>query len=84
MKQAEETPRYTIPTYIPLGSSDAPNSQIWAIYLAEAKKYDKALVASWNNNMTGILIFAGLFSATVTAFIMEAFSKTQEILPSAF
>ncbi|KAJ7930055.1 hypothetical protein B0H13DRAFT_913330 [Mycena leptocephala] len=67
------TARYAIPTYIPLATSDAANGRIWAIYLAEAEKYDKALVESWRDNVTGILIFAGLFSATVTAFIIEGY-----------
>ncbi|KAJ6541619.1 hypothetical protein B0H19DRAFT_852614, partial [Mycena capillaripes] len=48
-------------------------SQIWAIYLAEAEKYDMALVESWRDNVTGILIFAGLFSATVTGFVIEGY-----------
>jgi hypothetical protein len=51
------TARYAIPTYIPLATSDAANGRIWAIYLAEAEKYDKALVESWRDNVTGILIF---------------------------
>ncbi|KAJ7191294.1 hypothetical protein C8J57DRAFT_983143, partial [Mycena rebaudengoi] len=44
-----------------------------ALYLAEAEKYDKVLVQGWRDNMDGILIFAGLFSATVTAFIIEGY-----------
>ncbi|KAJ7790517.1 hypothetical protein B0H14DRAFT_3569389 [Mycena olivaceomarginata] len=67
------TPRVNIPTYISLGTSDAANSQIWAIYLAEAQKYDKVLVESWRDNVNGILIFAGLFSATVTGFIIDGY-----------
>ncbi|KAJ6470231.1 hypothetical protein C8R47DRAFT_916202, partial [Mycena vitilis] len=45
----------------------------WAVYIAEAEKYDKALVASWRSDMDGMLIFAGLFSATLTAFIIEGY-----------
>ncbi|KAJ7699627.1 hypothetical protein B0H17DRAFT_1255831 [Mycena rosella] len=60
-----------IPTYIPLANSDAAQSDIWAIYLAEAEKYDKALVESWRDNVTGLL--AGIFSAIVTGFIIDAY-----------
>ncbi|KAJ7085145.1 hypothetical protein B0H15DRAFT_765016, partial [Mycena belliarum] len=45
----------------------------WAIYNAEAEKYDKALVESWKSDMDGMLIFAGLFSASLTAFIIESY-----------
>ncbi|KAJ7731195.1 hypothetical protein B0H16DRAFT_1381891, partial [Mycena metata] len=73
-----ETPRWSIPTYIGLATKDNPNgANIWTIYLTEAKKYDKALVESWRDNVTGILIFAGLFSAVVTAFIIEAYKTLQ-------
>ncbi|KAJ7638044.1 hypothetical protein B0H17DRAFT_870428, partial [Mycena rosella] len=46
--------------------------KLWAVYVSEADKYDKALVESWKSDMEGMLIFAGLFSASLTAFIIEA------------
>ncbi|KAJ7793988.1 hypothetical protein B0H13DRAFT_1479589, partial [Mycena leptocephala] len=36
-------------------------------------KYDKALVESWKSDMDGLLIFAALFSAIVTAFVLESY-----------
>ncbi|KAJ7278792.1 hypothetical protein C8J57DRAFT_1027799, partial [Mycena rebaudengoi] len=45
----------------------------WAVYVSEAEKYDKALVESWKNDMGGMLIFAGLFSASLTAFLIESY-----------
>ncbi|TDL27687.1 hypothetical protein BD410DRAFT_713455, partial [Rickenella mellea] len=48
---------------------------MWSLYLAEAEKVDKALVERWTGDMDGILIFAGLFSASVTAFIIESYKK---------
>ncbi|KAJ6534022.1 hypothetical protein DFH09DRAFT_859617, partial [Mycena vulgaris] len=47
--------------------------QIWSVYISEAEKYDKALVESWRGDMDGMLIFAGLFSASLTAFIIESY-----------
>ncbi|KAJ7818480.1 hypothetical protein B0H14DRAFT_2246832, partial [Mycena olivaceomarginata] len=35
--------------------------------------YDKALVESWKSDMDGLLIFAGLFSASLTAFLIESY-----------
>ncbi|KAJ7438063.1 hypothetical protein FB451DRAFT_972620, partial [Mycena latifolia] len=45
----------------------------WAVYVSEAEKYDKALVESWKSDMEGMLIFAGLFSASLTAFLIESY-----------
>ncbi|KAJ6551290.1 hypothetical protein B0H19DRAFT_1263959 [Mycena capillaripes] len=48
---------------------------MWGIYVSEAEKYDKVLVESWRDDMQGILIFAGLFSATVTGFLIESYKS---------
>ncbi|KAJ7453760.1 hypothetical protein FB451DRAFT_1050045, partial [Mycena latifolia] len=51
--------------------------KIWSVYVSEAEKYDKALVESWRSDMDGMLIFhislRGLFSASLTAFIIESY-----------
>ncbi|KAJ7435327.1 hypothetical protein FB451DRAFT_1004833, partial [Mycena latifolia] len=46
---------------------------LWAVYTSEAEKYDKALVESWKSDMEGMLIFAGLFSGSLTAFLIESY-----------
>ncbi|KAJ7801632.1 hypothetical protein B0H14DRAFT_2386224, partial [Mycena olivaceomarginata] len=46
---------------------------LWAVYVAEAERYDKGLVESWKSDMEGMLIFAGLFSASLTAFLIESY-----------
>ena len=33
---------------------------MWAVYVSEAEKYDKALVESWRGDMDGMLIFVGI------------------------
>ncbi|KAJ7121837.1 hypothetical protein C8R43DRAFT_835712, partial [Mycena crocata] len=48
-------------------------AKLWAVYVSEAEKYDKGLVESWKSDMEGILIFAGLFSASLTAFLIESY-----------
>ncbi|KAJ7643085.1 hypothetical protein DFH06DRAFT_1333872 [Mycena polygramma] len=53
-------------------SDEAAGAKIWSVYISEAAKYDKALVDNWKSDMKGILIFAGLFSASLTAFIIES------------
>ncbi|KAJ7085155.1 hypothetical protein B0H15DRAFT_988667, partial [Mycena belliarum] len=54
-------------------SREAASANLWAVYVSEAEKYDKRLVESWKRDMEGILIFAGLFSASLTAFIIESY-----------
>ncbi|KAJ7656935.1 hypothetical protein DFH06DRAFT_991502 [Mycena polygramma] len=48
-------------------------AKLWSVYISQAEKYDKALVAGWRADMKGILIFAGLFSSILTAFIIESY-----------
>ncbi|KAK6991862.1 hypothetical protein R3P38DRAFT_2803552 [Favolaschia claudopus] len=54
-------------------SDDAAGAKMWSIYVGEAEKYDKALVDSWKSDMDGLLIFAGLFSAILGAFLIESY-----------
>ncbi|KAJ7656019.1 hypothetical protein DFH06DRAFT_1045974, partial [Mycena polygramma] len=52
---------------------EAPAAKLWAVYVSEAEKYDRGLVESWRSDMEGMLIFAGLFSASLTAFLIESY-----------
>ncbi|KAJ7657738.1 hypothetical protein DFH06DRAFT_1327799 [Mycena polygramma] len=54
---------------------EAAAAKLWAVYLKEAEKYDKGLVESWKSDMEGLLIFAALFSAILTAFIIESYTS---------
>ncbi|KAI9432858.1 hypothetical protein H4582DRAFT_1784481, partial [Lactarius indigo] len=47
----------------------------WSVYLAEAEKQDKEKTESWKGDTEGILVFTGLFSATVAAFIIESYKQ---------
>ncbi|KAF7333457.1 hypothetical protein MVEN_02361800 [Mycena venus] len=48
-------------------------AKLWTVYVSEAEKYDKALVEGWKSDMDVLLIFAGLFSASLTAFLIESY-----------
>ncbi|KAJ7159961.1 hypothetical protein C8R43DRAFT_1124327 [Mycena crocata] len=52
---------------------EAAATKLWAVYVSEAEKYDKGLLESWKSDMQGLLIFAGLFSASLTAFLIESY-----------
>ncbi|KAJ7578550.1 hypothetical protein C8J56DRAFT_351154 [Mycena floridula] len=49
------------------------NPSVFTSYVREAQVYDEAMVARWKVTMDGILLFAALFSAVVTAFIIESY-----------
>ncbi|KAI0065256.1 hypothetical protein BV25DRAFT_1799085, partial [Artomyces pyxidatus] len=50
---------------------------MWSKYLVTSEKYDKDLVENWKGDADGILIFTGLFSAVVSAFIVESYKSLQ-------
>ncbi|KAJ7657716.1 hypothetical protein DFH06DRAFT_453379 [Mycena polygramma] len=54
---------------------DGAAAKLWAVYAAEAEKYDGSLVETWKSDMEGLLIFAALFSAILTAFIIESYKS---------
>ncbi|KZP12406.1 hypothetical protein FIBSPDRAFT_686527, partial [Athelia psychrophila] len=45
----------------------------WSAYMSEANLCDKGLIDGWLKDTDGIFIFAGLFSAIVTTFIIESY-----------
>ncbi|KAI0290940.1 hypothetical protein B0F90DRAFT_443311 [Multifurca ochricompacta] len=51
------------------------SGKVWSVYFSEVDKQDKALAENWKGDTEGILIFTGLFAATVAAFIIESYKK---------
>ncbi|KAF8801208.1 hypothetical protein BYT27DRAFT_7174551 [Phlegmacium glaucopus] len=51
---------------------DSRADKLWLIYNKEAESYDRALMETWKDDMDSIIIFAGLFSAVLTAFLVDA------------
>ncbi|KAI9435114.1 hypothetical protein H4582DRAFT_1817862, partial [Lactarius indigo] len=47
----------------------------WSMYLIEAEKQDDKAAESWKGDTDGILVFTGLFSATVATFIIESYQQ---------
>ncbi|KAK0481065.1 hypothetical protein EDD18DRAFT_1436505, partial [Armillaria luteobubalina] len=52
-----------------------PTSSVWRAYLNESRDYDTNLVAEQRGEMNILLVFAGLFSAVVTAFFLQPSAK---------
>ncbi|KAJ3557453.1 hypothetical protein NM688_g1467 [Phlebia brevispora] len=57
------------------GESD---TQAWAVVLEAMMKFDERQVSGWRNDLQNMLIFAGLFSAVATAFVIESYSWLQQ------
>ncbi|TFK58047.1 hypothetical protein BDN72DRAFT_733261, partial [Pluteus cervinus] len=45
----------------------------WQECYKRVKEYDEDMCESWKDEIDKLLIFAGLFSATVTAFVVESY-----------
>ncbi|KAI0252557.1 hypothetical protein BJV78DRAFT_344161 [Lactifluus subvellereus] len=48
---------------------------MWTLSLSEFEKYDREITARWNDDTNGVLVFTGLFSATVAAFVIEGYKQ---------
>ncbi|KAH9053262.1 hypothetical protein EDB87DRAFT_1569460, partial [Lactarius vividus] len=51
------------------------SGRLWTMYLTEAEENDKVIAENWKGEAEGILVFTGLFSATVAAFIIESYKQ---------
>ncbi|KAG9123089.1 hypothetical protein FRC07_000240 [Ceratobasidium sp. 392] len=60
------------------GEELAPDAAIWEMYVEEAKEQDNELVNGKNRNLDQMLLFATLFSAILTAFIVESKDLLQQ------
>ncbi|EJD33008.1 hypothetical protein AURDEDRAFT_77287, partial [Auricularia subglabra TFB-10046 SS5] len=59
------------------GAEGEPNARVWRVYKGEASAADKDTLDSWNKTLDVLLIFAGLFSAVSTAFLIESYKTLQ-------
>ncbi|KAG8754202.1 hypothetical protein FRC14_005297 [Serendipita sp. 396] len=65
------------------GSPTAPTeavdeNTIWSLYEKQAIPRDKETLDGCSQNLNGLLVYAGLFSAVLTAFIIESMKLLQE------
>ncbi|CAE6401703.1 unnamed protein product [Rhizoctonia solani] len=58
--------------YDEYGAEMDPNARVWRVYVDETEKSDKELVDGWNSAMDVMLLFAALYSAILTAFVIES------------
>ncbi|KAF8902697.1 hypothetical protein CPB85DRAFT_1469474 [Mucidula mucida] len=46
-------------------------ARVWKMFLEEYIKYDAEMVEDWRDGLDVLLVFAGLFSAVVTTFLVQ-------------
>ncbi|KAI0260395.1 hypothetical protein BC834DRAFT_973529 [Gloeopeniophorella convolvens] len=61
----------------PPGDFDDEANGLWSLYGKEAKAYDEAMIQTRKGDMDGILLFAGLFSTALTAFLVQSYLNLQ-------
>ncbi|KAI0264791.1 hypothetical protein BGY98DRAFT_927779, partial [Russula aff. rugulosa BPL654] len=62
-----------------IGDFDGSANEFWKLYRDEAKSHDDATISTLKDGMDSALIFAGLFSAVLTAFVVDS---KQSLKPS--
>ncbi|KAJ7070627.1 hypothetical protein C8F01DRAFT_386688 [Mycena amicta] len=52
---------------------DDPAENIWGVYVKLLSSHNRKLAEQWKGDMNSILIFAGLFSSSLTTFLIESY-----------
>ncbi|KAG8791484.1 hypothetical protein FRC12_009074 [Ceratobasidium sp. 428] len=52
-------------------------AHVWTTYVKETKEFDDDMVDGWNRGLDVTLVFAALFSAILTAFVLESAKSLQ-------
>ncbi|KAI0314209.1 hypothetical protein OF83DRAFT_1064249, partial [Amylostereum chailletii] len=55
----------------------APDDWIWYRYHKDLDSFDNAFIEKWKNDLDGVLVFAGLFSAMVAGFFIDSKTSLQ-------
>ncbi|KAF5389014.1 hypothetical protein D9757_005142 [Collybiopsis confluens] len=54
-----------------MGEETGLNARVWRTYMAESSEYDAKMVGEARDGLDALLVFAGLFSAVVTSFLVQ-------------
>ncbi|KAF9031088.1 hypothetical protein BDZ89DRAFT_949035, partial [Hymenopellis radicata] len=61
----------------PYGRETAPDARAWRVYVEEAAAFDENMVGQSRDGLDVMLVFAGLFSAVVTSFLVQVSQNLQ-------
>ncbi|KAF5362929.1 hypothetical protein D9758_007144 [Tetrapyrgos nigripes] len=59
-------------------ADDEASAKLWSVYIDEARRYDEELLKGWKGDMEGMLLFSALYSASLTAFLIESYKTLQD------
>ncbi|KAF5365211.1 hypothetical protein D9758_005445 [Tetrapyrgos nigripes] len=59
-------------------ADDEACAKLWSVYIGEAQRYDEELLKGWKQDMEGTLLFSALYSASLTAFLIESYQTLQD------
>ncbi|KAH7092756.1 hypothetical protein BKA62DRAFT_785934 [Auriculariales sp. MPI-PUGE-AT-0066] len=59
------------------GDEASENARVWKVYRDRVTDLDSDLIEGWKDTLNFLLVFAGLFSAVATAFIIEYSRRLQ-------
>ncbi|KAF7302622.1 hypothetical protein HMN09_00896700 [Mycena chlorophos] len=62
---------------------DDPTENVWSVYVKLLSSHDRRLAEQWKGDMNSILIFAGLFSSSLTTFLVESYQSLTPAAPDA-
>ncbi|KAF5340832.1 hypothetical protein D9758_017062 [Tetrapyrgos nigripes] len=60
-----------------LGKEASENARVWKVYLDEAEAFDDEMLKGFRDTLDALLVFAALFSAVVTSFVISTVVNLQ-------
>ncbi|KAF5353857.1 hypothetical protein D9758_010567 [Tetrapyrgos nigripes] len=59
------------------GKEAKENARVWKVYLDEAEAFDDEMLRGFRDTLDALLVFAALFSAVVTSFVIATIANLQ-------
>ncbi|KAL0056747.1 hypothetical protein AAF712_016644 [Marasmius tenuissimus] len=78
MHRSEQPDRYSDPTRATSTVLKPPLEKSWEVVTKEINSLDEGFIGGWKEDIDTLLVFAGLFSAVVTAFTVESYQWLDE------
>ncbi|THU78161.1 hypothetical protein K435DRAFT_572945, partial [Dendrothele bispora CBS 962.96] len=55
-----------------------PNARVWKVYNQEVIRVDSDRIEDWRDGLDSLLVFAALYSAVITTFVVQTSTKLQQ------
>ncbi|KAJ3532690.1 hypothetical protein NM688_g7387 [Phlebia brevispora] len=78
VKTKEESADDKAAKAIKINQAEAMEEELWETTRDTIKEQDQVEIDSWKDELNNLLVFAGLFSAVVTAFTVESYTWLQQ------